>query len=624
MTNRVPHRNRWCAVAAIACVAIAAAASSAGAAPDSAVLEAQQRRVEVVEKVAPTVVAVFGAGGGGGGSGVLITPDGYALSNFHVTSGAGDFMKCGLNDGKLYDAVIVGIDPTGDVALIKLLGRDDFPHAPLGDSDELAPGDWCYAMGNPFLLATDFQPTVTYGIVSGVHRYQYPAGTFLEYTDCIQTDASINPGNSGGPLFNDEGELVGINGRGSFEKRGRVNSGAGYAISINQIKHFMGHLKSGRIVDHATLGATVSTRDDGAVVVSNILEDSEAYRRGLRVDDEIISFAGRPIRSVNQFKNVLGIYPKGWKLPLVYRRDTSRHEILVRLEALHRKTEMVPGGNRPQAPPDQPRPGRPQPGQPRPGEDPEQPDRPGQPPMPPSLRRPEPEVPAEHKHLLVKKDGYANWYFNQQEQDRTLKALREAADFDKFAGAWKLTGQTGKPEAFTLTLSDDTAQIQLAGQEVMQPLGGAEGVDAPPGTGGLLMALAHFRMLLTEQPFTELYYLGTEPLDGTGDMVDVIAGVTGVVETRFYFDPANGAMLGLDTWLGEDVDECSIRFGEPLVFSGQTLPEQLTVSHAGQEWGKLAVEAAELTPGERPKPEPPQAETAEENADEAERDDGDQ
>ena len=138
---------------------------------DQSVIAAQERRVRVIQQVAPSVVAIFGNGGAGGGSGVIITPDGYALSNFHVTSGAGDFMKCGLNDGVLYDAVIVGIDPTGDVALVKLLGRDDFPTAPLGDSDQVRVGDWAYAMGNPFLLATDFQPTVTYGIVSGSARY---------------------------------------------------------------------------------------------------------------------------------------------------------------------------------------------------------------------------------------------------------------------------------------------------------------------------------------------------------------------------------------------------------------------------------------------------------------------
>lgn len=188
------------------------------------VREAELKRVEVIEKVAPTVVAVFAKGGAGGGSGVLISKEGFALTNFHVVNGLGPFMKCGLNDGVLYDAVLVGIDPTGDVALVKLLGRDDFPVATLGDSDKLEIGDWTYVMGNPFLLATDFQPTVTYGIVSGTHRYQPPAGTWLEYTDCIQVDTSINPGNSGGPLFSSAGELVGINGRGSFEKRGRVNS----------------------------------------------------------------------------------------------------------------------------------------------------------------------------------------------------------------------------------------------------------------------------------------------------------------------------------------------------------------------------------------------------------------
>ena len=134
---------------------------------------------------------------------------------------------------------------------------NDFPHATLADSDTVHVGDEAYAVGNPFLLATDLQPTVTFGMVSGVHRYQYPAGTFLEYTDCLQVDASINPGNSGGPLFNADGEVIGINGRISVEKRGRVNVGAGYAISSNQVRYFLSHLRSGRIVNHATLGATV-------------------------------------------------------------------------------------------------------------------------------------------------------------------------------------------------------------------------------------------------------------------------------------------------------------------------------------------------------------------------------
>ena len=205
-------------------------------------------------------------------------------------------------------------------------------------------------MGNPFLLAHDFTPTVTFGLVSGTHRYQEPSGLLLEYTDCIQIDTSINPGNSGGPLFNMAGELVGINGRGSFDKRGRVNSGVGYAISINQIKNFLGHLYAGIDTDHATLGASVRTigDEDGQithVVVQAILDEADAVRRGLQPDDELVEFAGRPVLSTNQYKNVLGIYPKGWRLPLTYRRDNKKHEVLVRLMGILPK-EMKEGGGR--------------------------------------------------------------------------------------------------------------------------------------------------------------------------------------------------------------------------------------------------------------------------------------
>src|SRR5262249_47044257 len=181
-----------------------------------------------------------------------------------------------------------------------------------------------------FSLATDFTPTVTFGLVSGVHRYQYPAGTLLEYTDCIQTDTSINPGNSGGPLFNMDGELVGINGRISLEKRGRRNAGVGYAISINQIKNFMGQLRVGVDTDHASLGAGMeSESEDGGlskILVKSII-DSDARRRGLDVGDQLFSFAGRQMTTVNQYKNVLGLFPKGWRMPLVYPRHNQPTEI---------------------------------------------------------------------------------------------------------------------------------------------------------------------------------------------------------------------------------------------------------------------------------------------------------
>jgi len=608
----VRHRTGWL----IALSALLFTQARSATAADTAVLKSERERIAVIEKAAPTVVAIFARGGQGGGSGVLISADGYALSNYHVTSGSGNFMKCGLSDGVLYDAVIVGIDPTGDVALVKLLGRDDFPFAPLGDSDATQVGDWCFAMGNPFLLATDFAPTVTFGTVSGTHRYQYPAGTILEYTDCIQVDASINPGNSGGPLFNAAGEVIGINGRGSFEKRGRVNSGAGYAISINQIKHFMDHLKSGRIVDHATLGATVTTRDDGAIVVDRILEESEAYRRGLRVDDEIVSFAGRTLRSVNQYKNVLGIYPKGWKLPLVFRRDDQKHEMLVGLRGVHRKSEFL---EQPQRRPQQPEP------QPKPGDTPppdRQPDGKKKTPRPATPAAPPPAPVPEHvKKLFEAKPGFANYYFNKVEQDRALTGLKALGNFAALTGTWKLGGTAGDGRPFEFTVAEKGVGLIIGADKdsFLQTLGPqAEAEDEPAGTGGLLMAVHHFKLLLTVGPkaFSDFYYLGSEPLDGRGEMVDVVMAELTGVQSHWFFSRQRGTLVGFNLQRGDDVDPCEIRFlgftdGAAGDLAGlndgksptRNFPNRWLVRHAEKEFATLAIQKCSLAtaPAAEPK-----------------------
>jgi S1-C subfamily serine protease len=562
---------------------------------DPAVLAAEQNRIAVVARVSPTVVAIFSPGGQGGGSGVLVTPDGYALTNFHVTQGAGTFMKCGLSDGVLYDAVIVGIDPTGDVALVKLFGRDDFPFARTGDSDALQVGDWSFAMGNPFLLATDFHPTVTFGIISGIHRYQYPAGTFLEYADCIQTDSSINPGNSGGPLFNSSGELVGINGRGSFEKRGRVNSGAGYAISINQIKNFMDSLRGGLVVDHATLGATVATKDDGAVVVTSILEQSEAYRRGLRADDEIVSFAGRPIRSVNQFKNVLGIFPRGWKLPLVYRREDRKQEIFVRLRGLHRQSELTLNRRPPQ--PEIPPPPDKQPENPkdRPKDKPEGPPRRRPAPQHQQMRPPAPRPPEHLVKYYVEKPGFTNYYFNELERDRTIKGLSALGDYSKETGTWKLSGalsSDGLP--FEFTIHDKLAGLTLDGGKkafVQELSPDSKFEDEPPGSGGLLLALHHLRRLFVQGPggFSEFYYLGSEPLDGTGSPVDVLFCERYGARSHWYFSRDTGMLVGCDTFREDDVDACEIRFEGLAEFNGRRVPEMFIVRSGDREFGRFKI-----------------------------------
>jgi S1-C subfamily serine protease len=280
----------------------------------------EKERIDLAAQLAPAVCAVFR--GQGGGSGVIITKDGLVLSNFHVTELENE-MRIGLNDGRIHEAVVLGVDPSGDLSLLRLKEPRDWTFAPLGDSDRLRQGDYVYAMGNPFLLATDFSPTITFGVVSGIHRYQPGSmrGTLL-YPDCIQTDASINPGNSGGPLFNFKGEVVGINGRVSLRERGRVNIGVGYAISSNQIKRCLPDLRAGGIVEHGTLNATVRSIDDPdwpgglRVTFDKLLDPGCAHDAGIQIGDALVEFMGERITGVNQFSRLIAVQPKGRRVEL--------------------------------------------------------------------------------------------------------------------------------------------------------------------------------------------------------------------------------------------------------------------------------------------------------------------
>ncbi len=306
------------------------AAGPLGAAPEDpdraleVVRRLEMERVGLADRLASTVAAVFR--GRGGGSGVVITDDGLVLSNFHVTTLENE-MRIGLNDHRIHPAVTLGVDPSGDLALLRLKEKRKWAFAPLGDSDALRQGDWVYAMGNPFLLATDFSPTITLGVVSGINRYQPGSirGTLL-YPDCIQTDASINPGNSGGPLFNFAGEVVGINGRVSLRDRGRVNIGVGYAISSNQIKLCLPDMRAGLVVEHGTLNATVRSVEDpdwpGGVRITfdQMLAPGVAHDSGIQVGDALVEFQGEAITSVNQFSRLIAVLPKGRRVSLKVKR----------------------------------------------------------------------------------------------------------------------------------------------------------------------------------------------------------------------------------------------------------------------------------------------------------------
>ena len=521
---------------------------------------------------------VFAAGGKGGGSGVLISPEGYALSNFHVVKPAGTAMKCALNDGQLYDAVVVGVDPVGDVALIKMIGRDDFPFAKMADSDKVRLGDWCFAVGNPFLLATDFQPTVTYGIVSGVHRYQYPAGTLLEYADCIQTDASINPGNSGGPLFNATGDLIGINGRGSFEKRGRVNVGVGYAISINQIKHFLGYLHSGRFLDHATLGANMVTDENGAVVVSNIIESSDAYRRGLRYGDQLLSFGGRPINTVNGFKNVLGIYPRGWRVPISFLQDGKQIDTFVRLAGVHSPEELlakVQPNRKPPAPPKEQ-------GEPKDEQEAK----------PPAKNNAKKGFPPEVTPFIETRHGYSNYYFNKLNQNRVWNKYINLTKGDKLQGDWILKGEIGNLGAATINLQANRVDAKLPQGTTFADLDGELNTqDAPRGSGGMLVALHMWKHILQVSPthFGEVYYLGSMPTPKHLIKQDVLIGTHSVIECRYYFDPKSGQLTSMEMYPDLGVDPCELYFSDYKEVNGHLLPHHIEILHGEVIYGELII-----------------------------------
>jgi S1-C subfamily serine protease len=594
----------------------AQAAARAADGPDAAVLAAQRQRADAIAKASAATVAVFDSSGGGGGSAVLISPDGFALTNFHVTAPCGPAMKCGLPDGKLYDAVIVGIDPVGDVALIQLLGRDDFPVAEIGDSDAVRVGDWAFAAGNPFLLADDFSPTITYGLISGVHRYQYPAGTLLEYTDCLQTDAAINPGYSGGPLFAAAGRLIGINGRGSFEKRGRVNVGVGYAISINQIMRFLGHLKSGRIVDHATLGATVSTEADGQVVVDDILETSDAFRRGLQYGDAVVRFADREITTANALKNVLGVYPSGWRVPLVFRRDGQSFTRQVRLMGVHDEAELIDLVQREIADPSRPDEGDPpqpdddkSPKDDRPEPQPDEPDQPGAPDKPrlpiPGLDRlqKKPKLPKAVAERYRPRRGYANYWYNRAAQERIWNRYAEASSVAGAGYDWRLTGAVENGGEFALTTSAERAEIQLpTGNSGAVFTGDLAGQLSPPRSGGLLLAIHAWQRLVDKglRRFGEVYYLGRLPHGPENRVEDCLVGFLEGMELRFFFAEGTGDLTGIEFFGADDADPCELSLADVTEFSGRRMPARWHVRSGDAVFTELVVKSWDFTSAQTP------------------------
>lgn len=261
------------------------------------------------------------------GSGVIVKREGknvYILTNHHVVNGA-DEIKITLNDGREWDAQLVGSDPRKDLALVVLETNESVPVAKLGDSDSLFVGDWVFAVGNPM----GFHSTFTAGVVSAVGRETEEFSNNVSFTDYIQTDAAINPGNSGGALVNIQGEVIGINSWIATQSGG--SNGLGFSIPINNAKQAINDFIETGSVEYGWLG--VNIRDlteesktgldiegiDGAFV-NDVFIDSPADNGGLLAGDFITKVGNRTVKNRNDLVKIIGnLPPDRWTSFELYR-----------------------------------------------------------------------------------------------------------------------------------------------------------------------------------------------------------------------------------------------------------------------------------------------------------------
>jgi serine protease Do len=282
------------------------------------------------------------------GSGVLLTDNGYIMTNNHVVDGA-DEVKVMIGDktAKEYTAKVIGTDPQSDIALIKIDGSG-LPHATLGDSSKLRVGDIVLAAGSPMGL----EQSVTHGIVSALGRSNMGIignGKQAGFENFIQTDAAINPGNSGGPLVDEQGRVVGINS--AIETRSGMFSGIGLAIPINMALNNVHDLLAGGKVERGFLGIQMGEvdpsmaeflgmKDENGVTVSKIVTDSPAQKAGFEEGDVIISAQGQKVQDLSKLRLTISSLRPGTevKFEVVRMNETTRKperkELVAKLDKL--------------------------------------------------------------------------------------------------------------------------------------------------------------------------------------------------------------------------------------------------------------------------------------------------
>ena len=281
---------------------------------------------------------LFGFGGGseegvpidqGIGSGVVVSTDGFILTNNHVVRGA-DKLQVQLSDDSTYDAQIVGTDPRSDLAVLKIEAQG-LSAARLGESDRMEVGDWVIAIGSPFGL----NQTVTTGIVSATNREDVEGGSYANF---LQTDAAVNPGNSGGPLLNLRGEVIGINT--AIATRTGAYSGISFAIPSNLARRVLESiLSSGRMV-RGYIGIQMMTEQDQreigfrgkGVVVGGVSSNGPAEKAGMQAEDVIQSINGKPVDSLRDVRLAVGNLPVGSEATIGILRNNQPMNMRILIE----------------------------------------------------------------------------------------------------------------------------------------------------------------------------------------------------------------------------------------------------------------------------------------------------
>ncbi|MCL2929951.1 MAG: trypsin-like peptidase domain-containing protein [Trichodesmium sp. St16_bin4-tuft] len=282
----------------------------------------------------------------GTGSGVIISSDGRLITNAHVVHGA-NTVKVTLKDGRVFDGVVKGVDSLTDIAIIKIEATD-LPEVSIGKSEQLIPGQWAIAIGNPLGLDN----TVTVGIISAIGRTSSQVGIPDKRVRFLQTDAAINPGNSGGPLLNDQGEVIGIN------TAIRANAqGLGFAIPIETAKRIADELFVYGKIEHPFLGISMvdltpevkdeinrkmdtKIKDNQGVVIMRVIEDSPAQKAGLRQGDVIQKVGGVVVKSPTEVQQEVEKSLVGKNLAVEVIRNRKIAKILVKPDAFPEPLEL--------------------------------------------------------------------------------------------------------------------------------------------------------------------------------------------------------------------------------------------------------------------------------------------